>query len=227
MSESLKILPALELIAQCGRSDEPAFWLEFVRRYHRRIILSAVRMRRSYGYNNDETNAIADISQEVYLRLLANNHSVLRDFRGDSESALHSYLSCVVHSVVVDQLRREMRQNRLGTIISLDVERGKAEGISLLDLFPANEETSPDRMLSDRLAPERLRELLKTALSGGNAERDALVFQLHIINGLSMREISEIESLKMSLVNVESVIRRTRERLRAILKNSDSPGLSN
>jgi RNA polymerase sigma factor (sigma-70 family) len=229
-SNPIQSLSAVDLLTRCGNSDEPALWAEFVRRFHRRILLYVLRERRAYGVTTDEANAVGDLAQEVYLRLLSHNRSPLREFRGTTEPAVMSYLACVAHSIVSDHLRHESRQKRAASVVSLD--QGLAQGsdnnglIALANVLPSGEESLPDRMMDERLAHTRLRSILKAALTGANATRDSLVFQMHIISGLSMREISEIKPLKMSLVNVEAVIRRVRERLRSHLNNPANPGLS-
>src|SRR5436309_2166379 len=105
-------LSAVELIVRCGRTGDAAAWNEFVRRFHERILLYVLRERRSYGLTENEAEAVRDLTQEVYVRLLANDRRTLCEFRGESEPAALAYLACIVRSVVSDQLRREKSQKR-------------------------------------------------------------------------------------------------------------------
>jgi RNA polymerase sigma factor (sigma-70 family) len=219
-------LSAVELISRCGNDDDPAVWSEFVACFHRRILLYVLRELHLFGLNTVAPDTVSDLTQEVYLRLLSNDRKVLREFKGDTEYAVLAYLACIVHSVISDQIRRERRLKRSVSLTRLDmVENENKAQLNLAEILPPEETFSPDRMLSERLAPARLRALLTSTLTGANASRDAIIFQLHIVNGLSAREIAELPALGMTVVNVEAVIRRTRERLRAAL-NINPSGLS-
>src|SRR5438477_11792828 len=100
-------LSAVDLILRCGTDDDPAVWSEFILRFHRRILLYVLRELRSFGLSIDEPDTVSDLTQEVYLRLLTNDRRALREFRGENEYAVLSYLACIVHSVIFDQVRRE------------------------------------------------------------------------------------------------------------------------
>ncbi|MEW6732362.1 MAG: RNA polymerase sigma factor [Acidobacteriota bacterium] len=226
-AEPLHLLSAADLLVHCGSTDDPAAWNEFVNRFHRRILLYVLREVRTLGWMADEAEIVRDLAQEIYLRLLANDRRALREFRGNNEPAVLAYLICVVRSVVSDHMRRQTSQKRAVALVSLD--HGCKEDqheITLADILPASDQISPDRMLNERMAPQRLQELLMSVLTGSNAARDAVVFQLHVVNGLSAREIAELPAFQMTLSNVEAVIRRTRERLRSVLSSSDPSQLS-
>ncbi len=207
-----------ELITRCGNSNDQKAWKEFVHRFHRYILLCITRHRRAYGFTSDEPEVISDLSQEIYLYLLANDRRALKEFRGDSEAALLTYLSRVVRSIVTDHVRRKGSKKRTANEVSLDEKVAHNQSsISLSDLIPAGEEFSPERMMDERLAPQQLRNLLMSVLSGNNAARDAIIFQLHILRGLSINEIAQLPTFAITAANVEIVIRRTREKLRVTL----------
>src|SRR5262249_598652 len=113
---------AAELMVRCGNSDDPTVWSEFVKAFHRRILLYVVRERRAYGKLNDEADMVDELTQEVYLRLLANNRRALRDFQGRTEASVYAYLACVTRSVITDYMRRQSSQKRVVSLVSLDSE---------------------------------------------------------------------------------------------------------
>ncbi|MEW6730794.1 MAG: sigma-70 family RNA polymerase sigma factor [Acidobacteriota bacterium] len=207
-------LSTAELIGQCGSSNDPAVWKEFVNRVHRRIVLYVSRNWCLYNFPEPETDAVSDLTQEVYLYLLSNNRRALREFRGSSEPAAMSYLARIVRSIVSDHVRRRNSKKRTVTLISVDDK--------LSDMLEAGAESSPEKSLREQMAPQQLRSLLNSALTGNNAARDAIIFQLHVIRGLSIKEIAEIPTFSMTPANVEIVIRRTRQRLRLVLTRSET-----
>jgi RNA polymerase sigma factor (sigma-70 family) len=206
-----------ELLSLCGRGEDASAWDEFVERFNRRIVVFVIRERRSRGlvHGADEAEVVSDLTQEVYLRLLANDRRALRNFRGDSDIAVVAYLARVVRAVVGDHLRRERSQKRSARLVSI-TEPPDGEGAAVGETLEADAAAAPDRLMSERLLAERVR-LLLTSSGGANAARDAMIFQLHVLEGLTAREIAAIPSLEMSLAAVETVLHRTRDRLRSII----------
>lgn len=211
---------SVELVHHCGRTADSATWEEFVARFNRRIVAAVIRERRLRGLENDPASAEAasDLVQDVYLRLLANDRRALRDFRGDSELAVFAYLARVVRAAVSDQTRRDTSQKRSVHLVPLDAVSGDDGSSSLLERLPADVSSSPEVLMRERAMAGRVREML-VSVGVQNADRDALVFELHAFEGLSAKEIAGIASLELSLSAVEGVLRRTRERLRATLGN--------
>jgi len=215
----------VDLVRFCGISTDSALWEEFVSRFNRRIVAAVIRerRRRRLAAGSSEADAVADAVQDVYARLLSNERRALRDFRGESDASVYAYLARIVRAVVSDRTRRDGSQKRFANLVSIDGSDGRADETPLADLLAADASSSPDVQMRERAVPGRIRELLA---GGGtpNPERDALVFELHVFEGLSAREIAGIEALGMSRAAVEGVLRRTRDRLRAGL--GDVPDLS-
>jgi RNA polymerase sigma factor (sigma-70 family) len=212
---------ASDLVSACCRMDDGA-WEEFVARYNRRVSLYVTRACRFPGWSRDDRSDLArDLIQEVYVRLLADGCRALRVWRGESEEAFLGYLARVVHAVACDALRRERSLKRSVNLVPLDA-MPTCDGPSLADVLHAADANSPDRMLAERLAPVRLRAALDSLYSGPNASRNALIFQLHVLDGLTASEIAGLPGIGMQVPSVESVLRRTRERLRASLKTPEN-----
>ncbi len=213
--KSLKQVSALELITLCSNDDSEA-WDEFINRFHRHIMLCTLRELRNY---KSKDNDVSEMVQEVFLRLLANERKVLKEFRGTTDASILAYLAIIVRSTVTDAIRKEVAQKRSAPTVSLDapLKSGEDQDLSLADILAAEETSSPSWILKEKIAPKRLREILKTVLSGANATRDAIIFHLHVINGLSAREIAELPSFSMTTNNVQAIIFRTKERLRDVI----------
>ncbi len=199
-------------------------WNEFVARFNGRIVTFVIRERRRRGIASGprEADVVSDLIQEVYVRLLAHDRRALSSFRGDSGYAVLAYLGKVAQAVVGDDLRKSSSQKRAAHLVSIDAD-SDGDMPDVGSTLEADERTGPDHMLSERLVLERFRQALASTGSA-NATRDALIFQLHVLDGLSAREIAAIPEYDMSVAAVEAVLRRTRDRLKALL---DSPsGLS-
>ncbi len=211
---------AVALVKDCGLSTDPAAWTEFVDAFNRRIVAAVIRERRQRGLSSEPTaaDAVSDLVQDVYLRLLANDRRALRDFRGETELSVYAYLARIVRAAVGDRTRRDSSQKRHAQTVPLDAGVDGEGSTPLSELLAASEVSSPELQMRERAVPGRLRALLA---GGGvpNPERDALVFELHVLEGLSAREIAGIPALDLSLSAVEGVLRRTRERLRERLGN--------
>ncbi len=211
---------AVALVQDCGLSTDSAAWTEFVDTFNRRIVAAVIRERRQRGLSSDPTaaDAVSDLVQDVYLRLLANDRRALRDFRGETEIAVYAYLARIVRAAVGDRTRRDSSQKRYAQTVPLDAGVDGEGSTPLSELLAASDVSSPELQMRERAVPGRLRALLA---GGGvpNPERDALVFELHVLEGLSAREIAGIPALDLSLSAVEGVLRRTRERLRERLGN--------
>ncbi len=211
---------AVALVKDCGLSTDPAAWTEFVDTFNRRIVAAVIRERRLRGLSSDPAaaDAVSDLVQDVYLRLLANDRRALRDFRGETELSVYAYLARIVRAAVGDRTRRDSSQKRHAQTVPLDAGVDGEGSTPLSELLAASEVSSPELQMRERAVPGRLRALLA---GGGvpNPERDALVFELHVLEGLSAREIAGIPALDLSLSAVEGVLRRTRERLRERLGN--------
>jgi RNA polymerase sigma factor (sigma-70 family) len=226
VDKPLHLLPSHELMTRCGMADDLAAWEEFILRFHKRIVNYVVRDRRSRGLADNETEAALDLTQEVYLRLLANDRRALRDFSGKSDASVIAYLASIANSVVTDHARKQKSLKRDAPLVSINDKLDDESNLCFADMLPAAEDNSPDRIVNERLTIRRLRELLASTLSGPMAGRDSIIFQLHVIGGHTARDIAELPNFKMTVFSVEAVLRRTRERLRVALGSSDAPGLS-
>lgn len=222
LSEKLQAISSVELLTLCCKEENYEAWDEFIKRFHKQILLLTFRESRAYKFKESDT---LELLQDLYLRLLSNNRKILKDFRGNSEASVTAYLLTVVRSVVTDQIRREVAQKRYGPEISLNAPLKKDLELTVADLLEAPLESSPEHIVNEKITASRLRNLLKAALSGANAKRDAIIFHLHVINGLSCREIGELPAFSMTTTNVQAVVFRTKERLREILSKKDSDKL--
>jgi RNA polymerase sigma factor (sigma-70 family) len=209
-------IPAL--VERCCDGDAAA-WEEFISRFHARIARHAYKA--AYVHGADTRAEVAkEYLQELYVRLLANECHALRSWRGETEGSLVAYLATVMHTVAVDDLRRRRSRKRSAALVSLD-QPADADDLSLLERLSGPESQSPERRLIDGRTIERFQQVLRSAITGPNAARNTLIFQLHHFEGFSAREIAAMPCFGMNVAGVEATLRRTRERLRERLGGAD------
>jgi hypothetical protein len=98
-------LSDIELLKFCGSSNDITAWQEFVRRFHRKILLYTLRERRSIGLTDNEADAVCELVKKVYINLLANGRRLLLEYRGKKEFSLLIYLAHIVRVVVCESSR--------------------------------------------------------------------------------------------------------------------------
>jgi RNA polymerase sigma factor (sigma-70 family) len=215
-NEFFSKISAVELFALCASNNARA-WEEFFCRFHRLVAFYALRETRNFDLKE---SGVDEIVQEFFVRILSNDSRALRNFQGNTEAELNNYLSKIVHNIVLDLSRRE-KQNGVDKVISLDDVPSGKDNVPFEQSLEAGDESSPDWILKSKFSPQQIQELLKSVLFGNNASRDAIVFYLFVVVGLSAREISQMPAISLSTTNTETIILRTRQRLSEVL-NKDS-----
>jgi RNA polymerase sigma factor (sigma-70 family) len=202
---------------------EDSSWPEFVGRFQSRIRLAVLRCfqaecRRNPGLDAGPTqDAVVDLTQDVFVKLLESERRALSRFRGKSEHSIYTYLNTISVNLVRDHFKKLRAQKTPRASTSLSNVIG-----------PENESGGPsfhDALISDGPGPERfvasseLRERMVAAVAeaapnSSFAARDRLVFRLYFIEGLTVGEIARIGSIGLSSSGVEKCIRRIRDTLR-------------
>src|SRR5262245_2081369 len=181
------------LIQRCAAKDEDAC-AELVSEHQRMVYQLSLNLLGDH-------NEALDLSQEVFLRVFRTIHS----FRG--QSALRTW----IYRIVVNQARnrqRWWRRRHRSQQVSLD-DHIRDHG----DLPEQTDGASPDRMLGQKEAAERIRVALEQLPFD---QKTALV--LREIDGLSYEEIGY--SLDVAVGTVKSRLARARENLRAQLRRA-------
>lgn len=223
MPSALCDLKVIDLLKRCSaRPADDAAWQEFVRRYHATIRAFVVRTfhqklnadpDRKHQFSED---AIEDLVQAVYIKLIGDHTSALERFEGEFERSIYQYLGIIATNVVRDHFREVLAQKRPRITVSLDqlLEDGDfalaGEGGEMMS-------PSPDAQTGAAFAQEEIEEILRRVVKGRNGARDALIFKLRFFHEMSLTEIIEATGSELSPVGVSSIINRTAARLRPIL----------
>lgn len=220
----IKRLPHRDLIQRLTRAeaDDP-LWVEFVSRFHARLRLVILRCFKTESERHPNLDvgspveAVEDLTQEVFLRLLDGERRALSRFEGRSEHSAYTYLSAIAANVVRDHFKKLRAQKTPKAAASLSektytTERG--DGPRYAEVL-VNDAPGPERFVASRELRQQIRTwLAEVSPSGAVAERDRLVFQLFFIEGLTVDEIAATRSIRLSPSGVEKCLRRIRTLLK-------------
>src|SRR4051812_12770501 len=117
-------ISSADLLRQCGQKlTDRALWEMFQERFQRLIFTYLYRALKYHSKTDDVIELVNDLGQEVYVRLVQHNASLLRNFRGDNDLSVAALLGRVCVSVVSDKLRREGASRRMNNVISLSAAK--------------------------------------------------------------------------------------------------------
>ncbi len=186
-----------ELALACARGEQRA-WAELLRRYDGKV-RSALRRA---GAPEDAD----DLRQDVWARLLANDRAALRRFRAERTGSLQVFIGQVARRVAIDHGRaRRLRPAAGGT-----------EPAALASSAP-----SPFEQLRGAAGARRLSAALdEVAAAAEQPARDRDILRLHFEEGWLPAEIAGIVP-GLSARGVESLLRRAREKLAALLSEDE------
>src|SRR2546427_11464467 len=84
---------AADLLRECGEKlTDRALWTKFQERFQGLIFLYLMRALRLRRIQEDTSDVVPDLAQEVYLRLVEHNGRLLRSFRGATECSAVAFL---------------------------------------------------------------------------------------------------------------------------------------
>jgi DNA-directed RNA polymerase specialized sigma24 family protein len=100
----------VERLLDAGPEDR--IWEEFVARFQGRIRLVALRSFQTEAERNPGLDtglaheAVLDLTQEVFVKLLESDRRALTRFRGRSEHSIHTYLHTIAVNLVRDHFKK-------------------------------------------------------------------------------------------------------------------------
>jgi RNA polymerase sigma-70 factor (ECF subfamily) len=164
-------------MAESSAMDNPFDLNGIVRRYENALLRYVTQL---IGSADDEPE---DVVQETFLKL----HDQMRNQGADSVKHVSSWLFRVAHNLAMDRGRRRSRQAKLQKKLSQD---------PLGQPLESSRHHAPSQELSRREACDLAMSELQRL-----PEEQKNVVLLKIIQGFTLREISEVTSLKMGTVN--------------------------
>jgi hypothetical protein len=197
--------PAAELLRACGqRLTDRELWTRFQERFHGLIFMYLLRSLRYRSIYEDVADVIPDLAQDVYVRLVQRNGRILRSFRGDTELAALAFLGRVCSSVAADYMRRATTDKRKANVISIDEARRRE--------VASPEKFDPNSM-SSILSWIDIEKVVAGEPDQKNARRNALIFKLHYIDGLTAPAIAKYPGFELTRSAIQAILTRFRKRL--------------
>lgn len=202
---SPKEWPAEKLVSECLAQKRPA-WDELVRRFGP-VVYGTIRKQLSrFGYS-----ARMDLAQDAYQEVFLTLSRDRMLGRLTETEALPGYLAAVAVSKAIDTVRLAARE---GSYVewTADERRGDTEPTELACPQPNPREEAERRSLRDIVESEL----------GDLPGREALVVRLKWQHDMTLEAIAR--QMEIPVGTVSTVLRRTRDRVRARLKEKGIEG---
>jgi DNA-directed RNA polymerase specialized sigma24 family protein len=158
---------------------------------------------------DDVSGIVPDLAQEVYVRLVRRDGHALRSFRGPTEFSVMAFLARFCSNVVSDHFQSQATLRRKAQVISIDEARAR-EGRDAAAGRASELDTSS---LSSILTWIDVERIVEGDSDRKNARRNALIFKLHHIDGLSAVEIARFPGFELTRGGVETILARLRKRI--------------
>ena len=196
-----------DLLRQCGqRLGDTKLWELFQRRFQRMIFLYILRTLQHHSKRDDIQELVLDLAQEVYMRLVRKNGLMLREFRGDSDYAVSAFLARISASVVSDHFRQQEGTFRRFVENVVSLEQAK----ETIQNFKNDRE---DLNIGAILSWIDVQRVIDADPDQKNAQRNALIFKLFYIDGLTAHEIASSPGFDLTESGVQGVLLRLRKRI--------------
>jgi RNA polymerase sigma factor (sigma-70 family) len=220
-------LTVYELLMRClERPPDEAAWQEFVYRYHPAIKAAVAKTFRSRVGQETERRAqfpddlIEDLVQTVYVRLVEEGNRALERFEGEHENSIYRYLGIISMNVVRDHFREAKAQKRPKVTFSLDeLLENSGDGGMLKDAI-SSIDGKPIMGSALNLTMEDVEAALIRSVSRRHRDRDALIFKLRYLDGLTLEEIRTALRLDISAMGIGSILNRINGKLRTRLSGT-------
>ena len=203
-------MSASDLLRECGeRLTDRELWSQFQDRFQGLIFVYVMRALRLSRITEDVGGIVPDLAQEVYLKLVQHDGRVLRSFKGTTEFSVRSFLGKISASVVLDYQRRANSDKRGAPVIPIDFARSaESSGKKSADMpeFDVSQ-------MSSILSWIDMERVVEGDPDQKNARRNALIFQLHYLNGFESGEIANFPGFGLSKSGVQAILARLRERI--------------
>jgi len=208
-----------ELVNHCARNlTNNKAWLEFLSRYQGRIYNTVIQEcqkcelhKRCFQF--EET--VADLVQDVYLKLLQNDCKALKIFRGESENAIYSYLAIISKNVVKNYVIRMQAKKRPRIDKSQD-DAITAIGENGAAYYHAKHKPAifnTDQEFKLKILKEEIDYCLQKTLTGRDKERNKTICQLYLYDGYTPKEIASHFDFGLSTRRIANIISDSRQKL--------------
>lgn len=198
-------MSSADLLRECGRRlTDASLWKIFHERFHRQITLYVIRTILMFR-GKTEPSLVCDLVQDVYYRLLKNKGSMMIGFRGETDFSALAFLGRTTMGIVSDYFRSQQADKRRpAEIISFEQARREE----------ASRDTPADLDVTSILEWIDVQRLIDSEPDRRHATRNVLIFKLHYVEGLTVREISQYPGFDLTEGAIEVILKNLRNELR-------------
>lgn len=212
----------LKLLQECAlHPKDEVLWAEFTRRFDEPLRGWALQALRRFEQKEiaHYREAVLDMVQDVYLKLVQDEAQALRAFKGKTDDEVFGYLRTITQHAVLNRMRFNAAQKRPRLTHSLDAESDESNDNRSSRAHPKLVAQALDETTNLYELHEHLDYYLDTLLRGPQKHRDKMLFQLCYYDGLSIEEIEKLPGLKLSRHAIEVALNRVRHRLARYAKH--------
>lgn len=199
-----------QLVLECVEGKTEAR-MEFLRRFEILALEVIGRAMRQWGYISREV--IDDLIRETYLKLGANNYTMLLEFNPSHVNVFDEFVKAITGDVAYEDFRAIGARKR-------EEASGSASAEFTADILreSSNADTRAERAI--------LMNEIDRAIKAVTSEQDRAIFSLYNRLGLTAKEIASVPDLQLTVQDVESVIFRLTELLKSELARSQQGTLA-
>lgn len=197
-----------DLVGACARSNDPAAWEEFIRRFQ--PVIAAAVLRTARHWVEPSRMQLDDLVQETYLKLCEDNSHLLFSFLPRHEDSIYGFLRVVAANVVHDHFKGAMAAKRGAGLAHLESD--------MVDACAATADGFES--VARRIQLERVGDLLRQITAGKDQDKKLTIFWLRYRQGFTAREIASIPSFGLTTEGVESMLLRLVVMIRSHLQSS-------
>ena len=198
-------MSSADLLRECGRRLTDAnLWKIFHERFHRQITLYVIRAIWML-HGKTEPALVCDLVQDLYFRLLKNNGRAMSGFRGETDFSVFAFLGRTAMGIVSDYSRAQHADKRRPAEIISFEQASRQE---------AERDKPGDLDVTSILEWIDVQRLIDSDRDTRHATRNVLIFKLHYVEGLTVREISHYPGFDLTEGAIEVILKNLRNELR-------------
>jgi DNA-directed RNA polymerase specialized sigma24 family protein len=135
-------------------------------------------------------DAVEDLTQEVFVRLLEGGRRALSRFRGQGDYSIYTYLSAIGVNIVRDHFKKflALKTPRGTTSMSNVIQNEKSESTLNYGQSLIGDGPGPDHFVASHELREGITSVLAETSRDDATARDRPVFRLFFIEGLTVSE---------------------------------------
>jgi RNA polymerase sigma-70 factor (ECF subfamily) len=194
-----------ELVQECAKSSHADAWAEFIRRFQR--LIASVVIRCCHEWSETSQEVIEDLIQDTYLKLCANNRSLLANFRSEHPNSFLGYLKTVTANLAYDHFRA-----LIGPMRDREKTVGLDEANNQAKMGFGGAEATEDEVFF-----KEVDGILLARGSGPLQQKERTIFWLRYRQGFTAKEIASLPDIDLEPKGVESAIYRVTEFVKRVL----------